>query len=83
MMIDTGDTVKHDPTGETWVVAYVKGKYLSPCGWPECEALLSHCTLIEKASDEERLDLLRRLAEIPNLDARGRYARERLGIMEV
>ena len=37
MTIDTGDTVKHGPTGETWVVAYVQGDRLAWCGWPEGE----------------------------------------------
>lgn len=35
MDIDTGDTVKHKPTGEEWLVAGVKGDRLMWCGWPE------------------------------------------------
>ena len=77
--IDTGDTVKHGPTGETWVVAYVRGDWLAWCGWPEGEARLSDCTLIEEASDAARLKLLNELADMPEDDARRRYARHRLG----
>ena len=58
--IDTGDTVRHDPTGEKWIVAYVRGDRLAWCGWPEGEAALSDCTLITKATPDERDELLRR-----------------------
>ena len=78
--IDTGDTVKHGPTGETWVVAYVQGDRLAWCGWPEGEARLSDCTLVESATDEERLKLLHQLADMPKEDARRRFARWRLGL---
>ena len=80
MTIDTGDTVKHGPTGETWTVAYVQGDYLAWCGWPEGEARLSDCTLIEPATDEYRAKLLNDLANMPENDARRRYARHRLGL---
>lgn len=76
--IDTGDVVLHGPTGERWVVAYVKGKYLAWCGWPEGEALLSDCTLVEKATDEKRKGLLHEIANMPEDDPRRRYARLRL-----
>lgn len=49
----SGDTVKHLPTGETWTVAYVKGPYLAWFGWPEGEARVSDCELIEACSDAE------------------------------
>lgn len=77
--IDTGDIVKHGPTGETWTVAYVRGEYLAWCGWPEGEAKLSDCTLVEKVSPEARLDLLHKMAEMPTDDARRRYARQVAG----
>jgi hypothetical protein len=73
-LISTGDTVKHGPTGETWTVAYVRGEYLAWCGWPEGEARLSDCTLVEKASPQERESLLRDMANMPDDDARRRYA---------
>ena len=77
MEIDTGDYVKHGPTGESWVVAYVQGDRLAWCGWPEGEASLSHCTLEQKATPEKRAQLLADMAKLGD-DARGRYARQRL-----
>lgn len=73
--IDTGDVVKHGPTGELWTVAYVRGDYLAWCGWPEGEARLADCTLDSKATPEERAILLRALANMPDEDARRRHGR--------
>ena len=78
--IDTGDTVKHGPTGETWLVAYVQGDHLAWCGWPEGEAQLSDCTLVKKASPEEREKLLRQMADSSSSGPRQRYARRILGL---
>ena len=78
MEIDTGDTVKHGPTGETWVVAYVRDDRLAWVGWPEGEASLEHCTLIEKATPEYRNKLLHDMAAMESDDARRRYAAHRL-----
>lgn len=82
-MIDTGDTVKHGPTGETWIVAYVQGDRLAWCGWPEGEASLEHCTLVEKATDDYRTKLLLELAEMKSSDARQRYAAHRLAFQSL
>lgn len=60
--IDTGDVVKHGPTGEEWLVAYVLGQHLAWCGWPSGLALISDCVLVKKATTEERVALLRDLA---------------------
>lgn len=76
--IDTGDTVKHGPTGETWVVAYVQGDRLAWCGWPEGEARLADCTLVEHATTVKRDCLLREMAAMRGDDARQRYAARRL-----
>ena len=78
--IDTGDSVLHGPTGETWVVAYVQGDRLAWCGWPEGEARLEDCKLVTAASDEYREKLLREMSEMSTDDARKRYARWRLGL---
>lgn len=59
MEIDTGDVVYHKPTGEEWVVAYVRDDRLAWLGWPSGTAHLSDCTLIEKVSAEVRLRTLR------------------------
>ncbi len=76
--IDTGDHVRHAPSGEDWVVAYVQGDRLAWCGWPEGLAALSDCTLIRKASAEERDRLLLEMADSGGSDSRARYARQRL-----
>lgn len=68
-----GDTVHHGPTGEDWTVAYVDGDRLAWVGWPPGDAMVSDCTMVERASDEEHMRMLHALAEI-----RGdRYADER------
>lgn len=74
--IDTGDHVHHGPTGEDWVVAYVDGDRLCPCGWPPGEARLSDCTRVYECSSEERTDLLRRLTRSEG--KRGQMARAAL-----
>lgn len=77
-MIDTGDTVFHKPSGEKWVVACVEGKHLSWCGWPEGTADVNDCELIQKATEEEREELIKQLAKLESPDHRGIYARNRL-----
>lgn len=72
--IDTGDAVYHGPSGETWLVAYVEGDYLTACGWPETRALLTDCTLVRKATPERRRALLREMADMHGDDSRKRYA---------
>ena len=76
--IDTGDHVHHAPSGEDWVVAYVRGDRLAWCGWPEGEAALADCTLVKKAAPAERDKLLREMAAIEQHDRRASYARDRL-----
>jgi ADP-ribose pyrophosphatase YjhB (NUDIX family) len=78
MKIDTGDTVKHAPSGETWVVACVRGNELSYVGWPEGFAKLSDCVLLEKASDDKRQKLLIEMSNMPGDDHRKRFALEKL-----
>lgn len=75
--IDTGDEVLHRPTGEHWVVAYVRGDRIAWCGWPEGEAALADCELVTKANEGYRRQLLEQLAKADG-DARGRYAKARL-----
>ena len=62
--IRCGDTVKHGPTCEEWLVAYVDGEHLAWCGWPPGEARLSDCTLVVSCSDEEHVSLLRKIAAV-------------------
>ena len=76
--IDTGDHVRHAPSGEDWVVAYVRGDRLAWCGWPQGEADLADCTLVKKATQAERDKLLREMAASGSADMRASYARQRL-----
>ena len=78
--IDTGDHVHHGPTGEDWVVAYVQGDRIAWCGWPCGESRLEDCRLIRAASEEERLALLKQIADMSTDDPRRSYARWRLGM---
>jgi hypothetical protein len=80
MQIDTADIVNHGPTGEEWTVAYVKDGRIAWCGWPEGEAALADCTLVKAASDDERIALLKQMAEMSGNDARRTFARWRLGL---
>lgn len=73
--IRAGDSVKHRPSGETWLVAYVDGERLAWCGWPPGEAALTDCELVKRCSDDENLSLLKRLAEMREED--GRYDRRK------
>ncbi len=77
--IDTGDTVRHLPTGETWTVAHVESGYLAWCGYPEGEVPVSECQLIQEATPEYRSGLLRDIARIGHESRRGRTAKVRLG----
>jgi hypothetical protein len=73
--IDTGDAVLHGPTGEEWLVAYVRGDRLAWCGWPEGEAALSDCALVRKATPAQRDKLLEEMAA--SSGTRARYAQQR------
>ncbi len=76
--IDTGDTVFHRPSGETWTVACVEDGRLYWMGWPQGCARLDDCDLIEKATEAEREEDIRRWAESDPSDFRCRHARRRL-----
>lgn len=73
----TGDHVKHGPTGETWVVAYVDGDRMSWLGWPPGEARIADCTVIKESSDEEHERILRQLLASQD-GKRARMAQTRL-----
>ena len=60
--IETADIVRHAPTGEEWLVAYVENGKLCACGWPESLADLSDCTLVKKATEQEKQQLIQQLA---------------------
>lgn len=80
MQIETGDIVHHAPTGEEWLVAYVEGDRLCACGWPETIAKLSDCTLVSKAEEDVREQLIKGLAAMTGqeYDSRRSWARHYL-----
>lgn len=67
-----GDTVRHRPSGETWIVAYADYEVndLSPCGWPETVARITDCDLVRSASDDEHRSLVGRWMEKGQRDMR-------------
>ena len=77
-MIDTGDVVYHAPSKERWTVACVDGDRLSWCGWPDGEAALDDCTLVKKATQEERLGVLNALASMSSSCHRKNHAQATL-----
>lgn len=80
--IDTGDHVRHEPSGETWVVAYVANELLCACGWPCTLVPINECTLTAKASREARRELLLQLADGQGDDPRRAHARRVLASSE-
>lgn len=78
----TADIVFHRPTGETWLVAYVHGEELCPCGWPESFARVSDCDLVRSATEAKRLKLLYEMAKMTGNDSRGQHARWELAEMQ-
>jgi hypothetical protein len=76
--MDTGDVVRHTPSGERWLVAYVHRDYVCCCGWPESLAPVADCVLLESATPEQRLILLRQMAAMEGSDSRKSYAKRRL-----
>lgn len=79
--MQTGDTVLHKPSGETWSVAFVEGDELVPRGWPLSYAKVSDCELVTACSWEVRREILRDMAKMINLsDPRRQYARRALGL---
>lgn len=74
MTFRAGDSVHHGPTGEDWVLAFGDledgGGKVSPAGWPACLAEASDCTLLEPASDEEHIEMLKRVADMRGSDFR-------------
>ena len=63
MSIRTGDTVLHRPSGEKWMVAYVEGDFLAWRGWPDGEARLSDCDLVEACTDATHWKWVTHIAE--------------------
>lgn len=78
----TGDHVIHKPSGEKWVVAYVRGDDIAWCGWPSGLARASDCEVVKVCTHAESKDLLREMADMPGDDHRRSFARRALGMSE-
>jgi len=74
-MIETGDVVLHEPSGEEWLVAFVEDGSLSWLGWPEGTANVADCKLLKKGTQEDRDMWQRDMLRLPDSDIRGRWAR--------
>ena len=69
-----GDVVSHAPTGETWLLAAVRGDDVYPGGWPETLARASDCTLVTSATDAEHRRMIAAVRILQG-DMRGTVAR--------
>lgn len=58
-----GDTVRHIPSGEEWLLVRVQGDYVYPGGWPPSRALKADCVVTEPA-DAESLAFLDKYAPV-------------------
>ena len=78
-----GDTVRHEPSGETWSVAAVlpDGTFYA-AGWPCTMARQSDATIVERASDEEHEATLLTWASMTDGDPRSSAARRELETQE-
>lgn len=78
-----GDTVKHLPSGETWEVAYAdpKTNTLAWFGWPDGQARLSDCELVERCSEEEHLSSVSLWLDEPHCDSRTGSIDSRVGMV--
>jgi NTP pyrophosphatase (non-canonical NTP hydrolase) len=74
----TGDTVYHEPTGETWVVAFVEGGDIYPCGWPCTRAKVKDCNPQKTATAAESQRLIEQMAAIQESDPRRDWAQREL-----
>jgi hypothetical protein len=74
-----GDTIRHLPSGEEWLLACDEedGRVVC-CGWPETQANAKDCILVEAATDKERISTLSRVAESCSGQMRGRRAMRQL-----
>lgn len=59
---ELGDTIRHIPSGEEWLVAYVRDGKLAACGWPDEVVPASDCVLVQRMPLGKKLDLLRELS---------------------
>lgn len=70
----TGDAILHKPSGETWLVAFVRHGRLTACGWPESQVLLTDCELKRKATPGAKFSLLLEMERMSRPDSRQIHA---------
>lgn len=56
MLPRCGDHVHHEPSGETWVVAWADAEHLAYAGWPDGVARRADCRITKLATDDEHRD---------------------------
>ncbi len=72
----TGDHVKHLPTGEEWLVAFVEDGRLCACGWPCSLVPVADCELVKACTDIESNSLLVEMSNMNDCsDPRCTYAK--------
>lgn len=76
--IDTADHIRHTKTGERFTVACVHGEQLYTCGNPSRTLRVDQCEIVHKASADDRLALLRAMAEVKSSQHRPVCARAAL-----
>lgn len=64
-----GDVVKHQPTGETWVLACAERDEVYPCGWPETIAKEKDCILVEAGSEKDYREMLESWSDKSSYDS--------------
>jgi len=57
-----GDVVKHEPSGEEWLLGRVYNGFVYPCGWPPCRAEAKDCTLVHECTDEDHAKMVAKWA---------------------
>lgn len=53
MSIQRGDTVRHIPTGEEWIILRAEDGYVYPAGWPKSRARAADCELVRGATEKD------------------------------
>ncbi len=61
-----GDHVRHEPSGETWLVAYADEFVLAPAGWPDSRVQTAQCTITKRCTDEEHQQAVRQWKSVPD-----------------
>lgn len=79
-IIDTGDIIRHMHSTHGYMVAYVSNGYIYINDWQYQCVKLQESILIKKATPEERMSLLIRMAKLPTYSHRRKYARKMLDI---